>query len=134
MSYEAESPQNTRAGNATLTSSDTASSGVFVTQIGGGNANFLQFNNISVPSSGNYKMVVTYTNDEKGHKGQVERFAEISVNGHAPTKVYFRNTFDQSVFRTHVVNVELNAGANTVRFSNSEGNAPDVDKIQIAGQ
>jgi hypothetical protein len=64
----------------------------------------------------------------------VERYAEISVNGCAPRKIYFRNTFDQSVFRTNVLDVELRGGANTIRFSNSNGNAPDIDKIQIAAQ
>jgi hypothetical protein len=54
MTYEAESAQNTRAGSAILTGSDSASGGVFVTQIGGGSANFLEFHNITTPSSGRY--------------------------------------------------------------------------------
>lgn len=111
---------------------DSAFGLILATHIGAGNANFLQFNEVTAPASGNYKTIVTYNNSEQGRAGQVERYAEIAVNGGAPKKVYFRNTFDQSVFRTNVVDVELRSGANTIRFSNPRSFAPDIDKIQIA--
>ena len=131
-SYEVENPANTLAGTAKLFT-DAAFGLTLATEIGGGSANFLQFNGVSAPASGNYIMVVTYTNSEQGHAGQIERYSEISVNGGAPKRVYFRNTFDESVFRTNVVDVELNGGPNTIRFSNPQGLAPDIAKIQIAG-
>ena len=104
----------------------------FATLIGAAKENFLQFNNVSVSASGSYKMIVTYSNSEKGHAGQVERYADISVNDGPTKRVYFRNTFDKSVFRSSVVEMELIKGANTVRFSNTDQFAPDIEKIQIA--
>ena len=130
-SYEAANPGNTLAGTAKLFT-DSATGLGLATKIGAGEANFLQFNGVAAPADGNYKMVVTYSNSEKGHMGQVERYAEISVNGGPAKKVYFRNTFDESVFRTNVVDVELKSGVNAIRFSNPQGFAPDINKILIA--
>jgi hypothetical protein len=79
-------------------------------------------------------MIVTYTNSEMGHSGPVERYADISANGQASKRAYFRNTFDKSIFRTNVIDVDLTAGANSIRSSNPESYAPDIQKIQIASQ
>ena len=55
-----------------------------------------------------------------------------SVNGGIAQKVFFRNTLGWSNFRTTVVDVALQAGNNTITFSNTSAYAPDLNKIQIA--
>lgn len=129
--YKADDPGNTISGACRL-STLTGSGNSLVTQIGGGDSNFLQFNHVDVAEAGNYKMIVWYTNDEQVHGGQVERLAEISINGQEVKKSYFRNTFDASVIRTNVLDVMLNKGKNTIRFSSDPGFAPSIVEIQIA--
>ncbi|UJF31472.1 RICIN domain-containing protein [Paenibacillus hexagrammi] len=138
-SYEAEATGNTLGGTAVVTSDTAASGGKYVGFIGAGASNTLQFNNVTVPTSGQYRMVVTYANGELGsgasnyNSNIVDRYADISVNNGSPRKVYFRNTLGWSNYRTTVVNVSLNAGSNTIKFSNSSsGYAPNIDTIQIA--
>ena len=81
-------------------------------------------------------MVVTYANAEfrGGHSYNsqvVDRFAEISVNGGIPQKVYFRNTFAWNHFQTRVVDVELASGTNSIRFCQPHRGAyaPHIDRI-----
>ncbi|MEN3310485.1 MAG: hypothetical protein V7603_6687 [Micromonosporaceae bacterium] len=138
-SYEAESGANTRAGTAVVASNTAASGGAYVGYIGAGAANTLQFNNITVPAAGVYRMVVTYANGELGpgasnyNTNVVDRYADISVNGGAGKRAYFRNTLGWSNFRTTVVDLNLNAGSNTIKFANSSaGYVADIDRIQIA--
>jgi len=136
--YEAESVANTRAGTAVVSANANASGGSYVGYVGNGAANTLQFNNISVGSAGHYRMVVSYANGELGsgasnyNTNVVDRYADISVNGGASQRVYFRNTLGWSNWWTTVVNVDLVAGNNTIKFGNSTWYAPDLDRIQIA--
>jgi hypothetical protein len=135
--YEAEAAGNTLSGTARVVSDTAASGGSYVGDIGNGAANSLQFNDVRVPSGGTYRMVVHFANAE--HKGShdynvqvVDRYADIRVNGGAAKRVYFRNTFAWNVYRTTVVDVELKAGSNTIKFSNDAAYAPHIDKIEIA--
>jgi hypothetical protein len=130
--YQADDPSNTFTGTAKL-SGDTLLGHAPATQVGGANS-FLQFNNVAVPASGKYLMIVSYFNKETGHGGQVERRAEISINGGVSKSAYFRNTFDEIFLHTNVIDVELSAGKNTIRFSNPHGYTPDIYRIQIATQ
>jgi hypothetical protein len=137
--YEAEASANTRAGAAVVTSDSAASGGSYVGWIGAGAANTLQFNNVNVAAAGLYRMVVSYANGELGagasnyNSNIVDRYSDISVNGGTVKKVFFRNTLGWSNYRTAVIDVNLNAGNNTIKFSNSStGYAPNIDKIQIA--
>ncbi|MGP3918057.1 carbohydrate-binding protein [Nonomuraea sp. 10N515B] len=138
-SYQAESSGNTLSGAARVSSNSAASGGAYVGYIGAGAANTLRFNNVTVPAAGRYRMVVTYANGELGegatnyNSNIVDRYADISVNGGAPARHYFRNTLGWSNYRTTVADVVLTAGANTITFGNaSVGYAPDIDLIQIA--
>ena len=108
-----------------------------VGDIGNGAANSLQFNAVRAPTAGLYRMVVHFANAE--HKGShdyniqvVDRYADIRVNDDPAKRVYFRNTFGWDVYRTTVVDVELKAGSNTIKFSNDAAYAPQIDKIEIA--
>jgi len=116
-----------------------ASGGKYVGWIGAGAANTLRFNGVTVATAGRYRMVVAYANGELGEGASnynsniVDRYADVSVNGGTAKRVYFRNTLGWSNYRTVVVDVDLNAGANTVTFGNSStGYAPNIDLIQIA--
>ena len=135
--YEAGATSNTLGGTARVVSDPAASSGSYVGDIGNGAANSLQFNAIRAPSDGIYRMVVHFANAE--HKGShdyniqvVDRYADIQVNGGAAKRIYFRNTFAWNVYRTMVVDMELEAGSNTIKFSNDAAYAPNIDKIEIA--
>lgn len=137
--YEAEASGNTLSGAARVSSNSAASGGAYVGYIGAGGGNTLRVNNISAPTAGRYRMVVTYANGELGagasnyNTNIVDRYSDVSVNGGTSKRVYFRNTLGWSNFRTTVVDVDLVAGANTVTFANSStGYAPDIDRIQIA--
>ena len=84
--YEAEASGNTLGGTAAVMNDSAASGGKYVGDIGNGAANTLQFNNVNVPSSGTFRMVVYFANAE--NKGShdynvqvVDQYADISVNG-----------------------------------------------------
>ncbi|MBV1855210.1 carbohydrate-binding protein [Catellatospora tritici] len=136
--YQAESSANTRSGTAAVGSNTAASGGQYVGFVGNGAGNTLRFNNVTVSAAGRYRMVVTYANGELGagatnyNSNIVDRYADISVNGAAAKRSYFRNTLGWSNFRTTVVDVDLAAGANTITFANAAAYAPDLDLIQIA--
>lgn len=136
--YQAESSANVLGGTAAVASNSAASGGKYVGYVGLGAANTLTFTGVNAPSAGTYRMVVTYANGELGagasnyNTNIVDRYADISVNGGAATRVYFRNTLGWSNFRTTVVDVALAAGSNTITFGNAAAYAPDLDQIQIA--
>jgi hypothetical protein len=137
--YEAETAGNTLGGAAMVINDPAASGGKCVGGIGNGAANFLQFNNINVSSRGIYCMVVYFANAENRGSHDyniqiVDRYADISVNAGTAKRVYFRNTFAWNVYRTIVIDVTLDAGNNTIKFSNSSAYAPNIDKIEIAAR
>lgn len=142
-SIEAENEGNTLAGTAVAENSGYASSGQYVGWVGVGADNYIQFNDINVPKSGTYKLVVHYANNEQvgNHSynaNVVERHAMMSVNGAEAEKLYFRSTYSWESFRSIVLDVELQEGANTIRFYNDteepyyETYAPNFDRIDIA--
>lgn len=140
---EAEDTGNTVAGSAKVQDNSYASGNKNVGFIGKGADNYLQFNEIVVPKSGKYKLIVHYANNEqKGNHDYnanvVERHAKISINNQPAEKTYFRSTYSWENFRSIVLDVELEKGSNTIRFYNDtvtpdfEQYTPDIDKIEIA--
>lgn len=128
--YQAEASTNTLSGTARVV-------GSHVGWIGNGSANWLRFNNVNVPATGRYRMVVAYANaevqgDHQYNNNIVDRGADISVNGGAAKRVYFRNTLSWSTFYTTVIDVDLVAGGNSITFGNATRYAPDIDLIRIA--
>ena len=111
---------------------------------------------VNVKEAGNYKLSVYYSNNEpapvmKKQNGEnyvhpyntdlVERYTQIAVNGGAPQTVYFRNTFCWDVYKNMVVDVTLEAGDNSITFTNDNSYkfsdvqddfAPRFDKFEIA--
>jgi hypothetical protein len=137
--YEAESGQNTLSGTAVVIDDPSASGGKYVGGIGDGAANFLEFKDIIVKQHGLYRMVVHFANAEfrGGHSYNnqvVDLSADIRVNNGSAQRVYFRNTFAWDNYQTRVVDVMLQIGKNTIRFSNDDPDeyAPRIDKIEIA--
>ncbi|NMA67371.1 MAG: carbohydrate-binding protein [Clostridiaceae bacterium] len=135
-SYEAEASGNTLTGTAVPSADSAASGGYVVGWIGNGSGNTLQFNNVNVPAAGRYRMVVRYANFEYTHDNEfqiVNRKADITVNGVLQKSgIYFRNTYGWNNYYTTVIDLNLNAGNNTIKFSNSSAFAPNIDKITIA--
>ena len=137
-SYEAESTSNTLAGTAAVASSTGASGGKYVGYVGLASGNTLQFNGVTATTAGTYDLVIQYANDEFSTGGagyntnSINRYADISINGGATTRLYFRVTGSWSTFKTAVIPLHLNAGSNTVKLSNSAAYAPDIDKLSVA--
>jgi hypothetical protein len=137
-SYEAESSANTLAGTAVVTANAGASGGKYVGYIGLGSGNTLTFNGVTAATAGTYDLVIQYANDEFSTGGagyntnSVNRYADISVDGGASARLYFRVTGSWSTFLTAVIPLHLNAGSNTVKLSNAAAYAPDIDKISVA--
>ncbi|WP_030040679.1 CBM35 domain-containing protein [Streptomyces resistomycificus] len=131
--YEAE--EATRAGTAAVADNSWASDGKYVGHIGNGSGNTLTFQ-VDAPSAGRYVMNVRYANNEVAGSGNyntnvISRAAGIDVNGTAQT-VMFRNSYSWSNFWDLPVPVTLDAGSNTISFSNSGAYAPDIDRITVA--
>jgi hypothetical protein len=103
-----------------------------VTGVGESAHSLLEFRHVMAQAPGQYAMVITYANDEKGHKGQVDEETGISVNGAPATSLWFRNTFSETVFATTVVTIRLKAGENRVQFTSNTGQLPSIADIQIA--
>jgi len=138
-SYEAQAPENLLEGSAAIAADPAASGGKYVGQIGDGDANALVFREIVVSQVGSCRMAVYFANADfrGGHSYNsqvVDRTAEIRVNGGEPQRVYFRNTFAWDNYQSRVVDIELQAGQNTIRFSNPDAGefAPHIDRIEIA--
>ncbi|MDQ0834583.1 hypothetical protein QF032_006427 [Streptomyces achromogenes] len=133
--YEAES--GTLAGVAKIQSNVWTSGGKDVGYIGNGSANTLTFGNISAPAAGRYAVVVHYANNDRAGTGNYNtnlesRTAQLTVNGGTPATATFRNTYGWSDFWSLGTTVNLNAGTNTLKISNSSSYAPDIDYIEVA--
>lgn len=93
----------------------------------------LVFNDVTTSAAGDYALIVTYANDSQGHGGQVEAYADIAVNHTAPTRYYFKNTFDADLVRTAVLPITLSKGRNVIRFERARMEQyPGISRIQIA--
>ncbi|HEY0792935.1 MAG TPA: hypothetical protein VGD78_17855 [Chthoniobacterales bacterium] len=137
--YPAEAFTNTLTGTAQVVSNRYGHGGKVVGYVGKGNVNAIQFNNVMASVGGTYALVVRYANGERaGNSGGVYNFnlvdrgADVSVDGSALTRYYFRNTYGWNAYRTIVLHVNLHAGANTVRFSNPTAYTPELDEIAAA--
>ncbi|MBE5871519.1 MAG: hypothetical protein E7294_09720 [Lachnospiraceae bacterium] len=150
-----EAEAGSLSGDVTKTETVQASRGVVVDGIGGGKADNTLTMKVKVAQKGNYKLSMYYTNDEpapvmKRKDGSnyvhpyntdlVERYAQVIVNGKEPETVYFRNTLSWEVVENVIMDVELDAGENTIVFANDnsykfsevvDDHAPRFDKFEI---
>jgi uncharacterized protein YkwD len=121
--YEAEASTSTLAGGARVGSCSACSGGKKVGWIGA-NRGVLTFTNVRADAAGPATVTITYAT-------RARRSAQLSVNGAQPTALAFNGTGSYTRPGTVTVTVTLTAGANTLRFSNPTGWAPDLDKIQV---
>jgi hypothetical protein len=132
--YAASSASNTLTGTAVLASCTACAGGQKVGWIGttpaaagGTQSGTLQFNGVQAATAGMKTIVIEYLSGES-------RSASVSVNGAAPVTVQFGDSGpdgDYSVVGTHVLQVPLVAGNNTLLFSNGSAAAPDLSAIDV---
>ncbi|CAI6035136.1 DUF4832 domain-containing protein [Cohnella sp. JJ-181] len=123
--YEAEASGNTLGSPATVVSCATCSGGSKVGYVGNGGT--LRFNGITAPSTGDYTVTIHYLN------GEASRYAALSVNGGAGTSINFPSSGGWTTVASLVRTVHLQAGTNTLSFSQPTGYAPDFDRIAVSG-
>lgn len=110
------------SGNAKISENSFASSGAYVGDIEGATDDSLTLT-VTAPSDGDYKMVIHHSSGELfgGHSYNaqlVDRYASFSVNGESAERLYFKNTYSSSNWRTTVLKVSLKEGDNTVKIFN----------------
>jgi chitodextrinase len=122
--YEGDASANTLAGGAVVQSCSACLDGNDVGYIGEGGT--LTFPDVTESAAGSYTMTVSYVDGDAG------RSAVITVNG-TPTTVSFTGTNNSNwdYVQTLTVTVSLNAGTNTIEFSNPSAYAPDIDHIVV---
>lgn len=84
----------------------------------GGSASF----SVTVPESGSYRMTAAYANNDEGgvhsyNVDLIERYITVEASGETQT-LWCRNTYSWSTVKTATLNIELEAGENTIVFSN----------------
>ncbi|MEV4532827.1 carbohydrate-binding protein [Asanoa sp. NPDC049518] len=102
---------------------DSASGGQVVTGIGYRRGE-LTFSGVNAPRGGQYDLVLSYVADDS-------RRASIEVNGQSVGRFDFPSTGSWQTVKTMTVRLPLAAGPNTVELSNSDGWAPDFDRIAL---
>src|SRR5690606_16596065 len=80
--------------------------------------------NVTAQRAGHYALTVFYTS-------AVARAAQMKVNNGNATTINFAGTGDWTTLANTSVNITLNAGSNTLNFSNSTGWSPDIDRIEL---
>ena len=122
-SYEAEAAGNTMNGITESFPCARCSGRSSVRNIGKLARNYLVLNNIKVPRTGNYQMMVFYL-----LKGNRSFF--ISVNNGAAIELALTGKRWHEVAKASIT-VALKAGSNSIKFYNDHGYAPDLDRVVI---
>lgn len=105
----------------------------------GGSASF----KVNVPESGNYRLTVTYSNNEEGgvhsyNVDLIERFITVDVNGEKQN-LWCRNTYSWDTVKTATMNIPLTEGENiitftndgSVKFNNRDSYAPHIFSVTV---
>lgn len=122
--YLSNASSNTLGGAAKIASCSGCASGQTVGYIGEGGT--LTFPNVSASAAGIYNLVVSYEDGDAG------RSAKLTVNGTAQTVNFAGlNNGNWVTPQTVTVAISLNAGTNTIEFSNASAYAPDIDQITL---
>lgn len=120
ITVEAESGE--RSGEAEVRENAFASRTQYVSNIEGGTDDALTLN-IAAPNAGTYKMVIHHSSGELfgGHTYNaqlVDRYASFKLNNNDAQRLYFKNSYSDSNWRTTVLAVELTEGDNTLTVFN----------------
>ncbi|MBQ8540872.1 MAG: discoidin domain-containing protein [Clostridia bacterium] len=94
----------------------------YVSNIEGGTEDALTLS-VNAPNAGKYKMVIHHSSGELfgGHTYNaqlVDRYASFKLNETEAKRLYFKNTYSDSNWRTTVLEVELTEGDNTLKVFN----------------
>jgi alpha-galactosidase len=120
--YEAEAA--TLSGSVTAGFSNYSSGLSKAGNIGGGPGNAVAFSNVIAPSDGTYLLEVDFATSGP-------RSLFLTINDGAAEELDLNGTtFDEPTYT--VLQVQLHAGTNALRFDNSTGYAPDLDRIVVA--
>lgn len=122
ISYEAESPVNDLTGEARVGDSPNASGGQKVGYLNGGSS--ITFNKITAPMTGDYRITVAYFSGDP-------RSFYVSANGGVEQYYELPKTPDWDTALTYELTLPLNEGENTIKFSDGNWYAPDLDRIIV---
>jgi hypothetical protein len=129
--YEAE---NAMVNHSIVHSNASVSGGSYVGGIDY-NDSYVQFN-VNVPTAGTYKVKIAYGNGQaQPYSGSIFSSHNLSVNGGANKTVSYAPTEGWLGTRAawiSTITVNLNAGANTLRFSNSGNGYAELDYIDVS--
>ncbi len=119
-----EAEWGTLSGNAEMCENQFANGKYYVSNIEGGTQDALTLN-LTAPESGKYKMVIHHSSGELfgGHTYNaqlVDRYASFALNDSEAKRLYFKNTYSDSNWRTTVLPVELKEGENTLKVFNDD--------------
>ncbi|MFI1294281.1 alpha-galactosidase D [Streptomyces sp. NPDC020792] len=121
-SYEAESANNTRTGNASVATCDSCSGGKKVGNLYRDSK--LQFNDVTVKKDGIYPVNVSYVSGDP-------RSVTVYSNSGNGTSLKFPSTGDWGTVETISVELALKAGSNTITFDSGWDYSPDIDRIDV---
>ncbi len=98
---------------------------------------------VTVPESGCYRMTLAYANNDEGgvhsyNVDLIERFVTVTVNG-SEKMLWCRNTYSWDTVKTATINLELEAGENTiilsnngsVKFNGNDSYAPHIYSVSV---
>lgn len=123
--YEAEGPDNKLAGNSAVKSCKAeteCSGGKKVGDIWGGST--LLFQKVAAPAEGIYTLKVSYISGDP-------RSFSIRVNNSEKETYSPPATANWDTVGVFSIEVQLQAGSNTILFDDDGGWSPDIDKIEI---
>jgi hypothetical protein len=121
--YQAESPDNTLTGTASVVACAGCSGGEKVGNLYQGAA--LRFNGITVKKDGLYTITVAYLS------GDTDRTATVSSGTGSTTQLAFPSTGDWNTVHTISFQLGLKAGTNTITFDSGTWYSPDLDLIDV---
>jgi len=126
VSYDASDSRNTLSSGARLVNCSNCPNGYRVGYIGlnAGEAGTLQFNNVSKNVAGTYTLTIDYI-----IAGSDKLAMYISVNEGPAVVLNVSQTANGDTVGTATISISLNAGNNTIEFSNPSEPAPDLDWI-----
>jgi alpha-galactosidase len=118
--YEAEAA--VLGGSASIVGCGFCSGGGKAGNLGGAGST-VAFTKVTVPYAGNYQLELDFLTSGP-------RSFQLEINNATPTTLNLNGSSFQSPAST-VITVALQAGTNTIQFSNPTGFAPDLDSITI---
>jgi len=127
VSVEGESSGNVLTGGAVVQSCSACSGGSAVGYIGNNSGTLTV--NVNVAAPGSYNVSIAYVNGDSS-----ARTAQVTVNSGTAQTISFPPTGSWNAPNNLTLSspVALNAGSNSIVFSNSSAWAPDIDKITLA--